>query len=140
MTGRLPERRPVADADDALRRVPPVLVTFDPKADGGRQASSAASDNDADGSPVSVYLRSIVEELGLGADAVTDGKPAGWAVAAIPVRVLLAEQQVVEHDPVSGGDPPHPCDRAHAVVRGEKKQKSRRERIARAAPLVHLIV
>lgn len=87
---------------------------------------------------MSVYLRSIVDELGLGADAVTDGKPAGWAVAAIPVRVLLTEEQIVEHDPVSAGDPPHPCDRAHAVVRGDKKQKSRRERIARAARLIHI--
>lgn len=89
---------------------------------------------------MSVYLRSIVERLGLGPAAVTDGKPAGWAVAAVPVRVLLAEEQAVEHDPVAGGVPPHPCDPAHAVVRGNKKSKSRRERIARASPLVHLVV
>lgn len=132
--------RPVADADEAYRRVPPVLVVSDPKADGGQRASSAAFTDDADGSPMSVYLRSVVEELGLGAADVTDGKPAGWAVAAAPVRVLLAEEQAVEHDPVTGAALPHPCDPAHAVVRGDKKLKSRRERIARASPLVHLVI
>jgi len=130
----------VADTDEALRRVPPLRVVFDPKVEGGRRASSAAFDDDADGSPMSVYLRSIVEELGLGPDAVTHGKPAGWAVAAVAVQLLLDEEQVVEHDPITGGASPHPCDPAHAVVWGEKKPKSRRERIARAALLVHLVV
>ena len=132
--------RPVAEADEAYRRVPPLLVVADPKADGGRRASSAAFTDDGDGSPMSVYLRSIVEELDLGPADVTDGKPVGWAVAAPPVRVLLTEEQAVEHDPVADGAPPHPCDPAHAVVRGDKKPKSRRERIARASPLVHLVV
>lgn len=139
MAGGVPGRRPVADTDETLRRVPSLLVVSDPKVDGGRRASSAAFDDDADGSPMSVYLRSIVEELGLGPDAVTHGKPAGWAVAAAAVQLLLDEAQVVEHDPVTGGTPPHPCDPAHAAVRGEKKPKSRRERIARAALLVHLV-
>lgn len=94
--------RPAAegvDVDDtALRRVAPLLVIDDPKAAGGRRASSSAFSDDPDGSSMSVYLKSVVEELGHTVDAVVHAKGSGWAVAAAPVGVLVAEEQKVVRD------------------------------------------
>lgn len=88
---------------------------------------------------MSVYLNSVVQELQLPIDAVVHGKGSGWAVAAVPVGVLIAEEQRVVRDPVVNLHEPHPCDPAHALVHGQKKPKSRRERIARQSPLMFIV-
>ncbi len=88
---------------------------------------------------MSVYLKSIVDALGLTDASVMYGKASRWAVASIPVQVLNNEEQVVEPDPVVNAAQPHPCDSAHAVVHGDKTLKSRRDRIAKASPLVHIV-
>lgn len=132
----------VAPVDRALRRVRPDHVVTDPKAVGGRRASAAAFEDETD-SPslsMSVYLKSIVEALGLTDASVVYGKPTRWAVASIPVQTLINEEQVVEPDPIVNAAVPHPCDPAHALVHGEKTPKSRRDRIAKASPLVHIVV
>lgn len=129
----------VSETDTSFRRVPPVLVVTDPKAPGGRRASSAAFDDDPDGSSMSAYIRSIVDRLGLSEIDVVHGKPARWGVAAIPVAKLINEEQRVEHDPIVDSATPHPCDPAHALVHGDKSQKKRRERIAAASPLVYIV-
>jgi hypothetical protein len=119
--------------------VQPIHVVLDPKAPSGHRASSAAFNDDRDGSSMSVYLQSIVLTIGLTEASVTSGKTSGWAVAAIPVQTLTDEDQNVVADPILGAHVPHPCDPAHALVHGDKRQKSRREHIARASPLVHVV-
>lgn len=106
---------------------------------GGRRASSSAFTDDPNGSSMSVYLDSVMEDLHLAVDAVVYGKGSGWAVAAVPVGVLIAEEQQVVRDPVLDPLAPHPCDPAHGLVHGQKKPKSRRERIARQSPLVFIV-
>jgi len=88
---------------------------------------------------MSTYLRSIVDRIGRTEPDVVDGKEAGWAVASIPVETLIVEEQVVEPDPIAGAREPHRCDPAHALVRGSKHPKGRRDRIAKASPLVHIV-
>jgi hypothetical protein len=117
--------RDVAPDDSALRRVRPLHVVKDPKAPGGRRASSAAFEDDLDGSPMSAYLKSLVVDLGLVDDDVVHGKESGWGVASTPVQTLIDEEQVVAPDPILNSVEPHPCDRAHALVRGEKRPKGR---------------
>lgn len=122
-----------------FRRVPPVLVVSDPKVPGGLRASSSAFCDDPDGSPMSVYAMSIVTRLGLDHTAVVYGKESGWGVAQTPVELLAEEEQQVLLDPVVAVEVPHPCDPAHGIVVGDKQPKSRRERIARGSPLVHIV-
>jgi hypothetical protein len=88
---------------------------------------------------MSVYLRSITVAIGLNDASVVHGKESRWAVAAIPVQILIDEEQAVEPDPVVDAPVPHPCDPAHALVHGEKKPKGRRDRISKASPLVHIV-
>jgi len=129
----------ISAADISFRRIPPLLVVNDPKVPGGRRASSAAFGDDPDGSSMSVYIRSIVFELGLTEADVIHGKQAGWAVAAIPNQTLIDEEQLIRHKPEVDSLNPHPCDPAHALVHGNKGQKARRDRIARSAPLIHIV-
>ena len=129
---------PVSADDTALRRVPPLMVVADPKVQGGKRASSAVFKDDRDGSSMSVYLDSAVRALGLETRDVLHGKSSGWAVAAIPVAVLVAEEQRVVRDPVFDSVIPHPCDLAHALVEGAKKERARLERISRKSPLVYV--
>ncbi len=114
-------------------------VVEDPKAPGGQRASSAAFEDDSDGSSMSVYLKSITVAIGLTDASVVHGKESRWAVAAIPVQTLIDEEQVVEPNPIVEPLLPHPCDPAHALVHGEKNPKGRRERISKASPLVHIV-
>jgi len=128
------------DADDrTLRRVQPLHVVSDPKAPGGRRASAAAFADDRDGSPMSVYLQSVVDDMGLTADHVIHEKGPGWAVASTPVETLITEEQIIERDPITTTPAPHPCDLAHALVRGNKNPKARRDRIAKASPLIRIV-
>lgn len=129
----------VSIADTALRRIRPVHVVKDPKAPGGQRASSAAFNDDSDGSSMSVYMQSIVFKEGLTVGDVVYGKPSRWAVAAAPVEKLIDEDQRIELDPIRDSPVPHPCDPAHALVHGDKSEKKRRERIATALPLVHIV-
>lgn len=129
----------VSITDTALRRIRPLHVVKDPKAPGGQRASSAAFDDDPDGSSMSVYMQSIVFKGSLTLGDVVYGKPSRWAVAATPVEKLIAEDQRIELDPIRDPPAPHPCDQAHALVHGDKSEKKRRERIAAGSPLVHIV-
>ena len=88
----------VSITDTALRRIRPLHVVKDPKAPGGQRASSAAFDDDPDGSSMSVYMQSIVFKGSLTLGDVVYGKPSRWAVAATPVEKLIAEDQRIELD------------------------------------------
>lgn len=77
---------------------------------------------------MSAYLRSLVAQLGLTDVAVIHGKSTGWAVAAMPVQILLDEDQVIGPDPIIDPEVTHPCDLAHVTVRGNKKSKARQDR------------
>jgi hypothetical protein len=129
----------ISASDISFRRIPPVLVVRDPKVPGGKRASAAAFADDSDGSSMSVYLNSLVINLGLTEVDVVYGKSSGWAVAAIPNKTLFDEEQVIEHKPEINPLNPHPCDTAHALVHGDKREKARRNRISLASPLVHII-
>ena len=113
------------------------MIVQDPKVAGGRRASSTTFKDDSDGSSMSVYLESALHALRLEARDVLDGKVAGWAVAAIPVAVLIAEEQQVVREPVTETTNPHRCDLAHALVNGAKSPKARLERISTSSPLVY---
>ncbi len=129
----------VSSDDQGFRRVRPLHLVKDPKVVGGWRASSAAFEDDSDGASMSVYLRSIVLDIGLTDKDVVAGKETKWAVAAIPIQVLVEEEQVVEPDPIVNALVSHPCDPAHALVNGVKKPKTRRERISKASPLVFIV-
>lgn len=88
---------------------------------------------------MSVYLRSAVVALGLTDASVVHDKGSGWAVAAIPVQLLIEERQVIARAPDDEAAVPHPCAPAHALVHGDKKPKKRREHIAAASPLVYVV-
>lgn len=88
---------------------------------------------------MSAYLQSAVAVLGLSEVDVVSGKARAWGVAAIPVQLLIDEEQRVVPDPIAGALNPHPCDPAHALVHGDKAAKKRRERISRSSPLVYIV-
>ena len=88
---------------------------------------------------MSAYVRSLVYSLDLEDPAVVHEKPSNWGVAAIPFPTLEAEEQAIEPNPVLNSPEPHPCDAAHPLVRGDKSQKARRDRISRAAPLCFVV-
>jgi hypothetical protein len=129
----------VSSSETTYRRIQPVLVVDDPKAPTGKRASSAAFNDDNDGSPMSVYLKSIVYGIGCDKSSVADGKEKGWGVAATPVQKFLDEEQRVKPAPVTNAKIPHICDRAHALVVGDKTSKKRRERLAKASPIVYIV-
>jgi hypothetical protein len=101
--------------------------------------SAEAFRDDRDGSPLSVYLQSVVDDLGLSAGDVVAGKGIGWGVSATSVDLLNNEEQEVVPDPVVDSEILHPCDAAHAVVVGDKSAKARRNRIAAASRIVFLL-
>lgn len=126
----------VSPPDVVLRRIHPAHIVSDPKAHNGKRASSAAFQDDRDGSSMSVYVRSKITALNLTDSDVLVGKGEDWAIAASDVELLHKEEQLVKLDPLKNESSPHPCDPAHALVIGNKEPKSRRDRIAQQSPLI----
>lgn len=120
----------IEDDERLLRRVPPWQIVWDDNLQKSRP-SSAAFDDDSQGDPMSVYLTSILNQMGYTAAHTLDGHDPGFAVAAVSAGALRDEQQVVLRDPEPGA-PPHICDPAHALVAGKKATK-RRSRIGKRA-------
>lgn len=115
----------IVDDDVLLRRIPPEQIVPDHNTGGVRPSSGAFCD-DGQGHPMSVYLTSRINELGLDPQLVLEGHE-GFAVAGIGAAPVRDEEQVLvrEHTP---DDPPHVCDPAHGLVAG-KKPRSRRGRV-----------
>jgi hypothetical protein len=113
----------IDDEELLLRRVHPSQIVPDANR-GGFRPSSAAFDDDDDGHPMSVYLDSVMEQLGLDHSRVLDDHPPTFGVAGIAAGACRDESQVVVRDP-EPGEPAHTCDPAHAVVAGPKGRKLR---------------
>jgi len=88
------------------------------------RASSAAFDDDPDGSPMSVVLVDVLVARGGGPQHVLEGHE-GFALAEITAALGRQNGQRILRDPQPGG----PADQAHALVAG-RKTKSVRRRLA----------
>lgn len=113
----------ISDDEILLRRIPPWQVYWD-KQLGRYRPSSQAFDDDDEGDPMSVYLTSVMEELGLSAERTLDDQAPGFGVAGILAGIVRDASQVVQRD-AKPGLPIHVCDPAHAVVAGAKGGKKR---------------
>lgn len=106
--------------DDAAlwRRIPPWHFVPD-KNLGVVRPSSAAFENDPDGSPMSIFLAEIVERAGREADSTLVGHT-GFALSTFTAGLARHCKQGVAPDP-------EPDEPAHAVVFGKKTKSIRRD-------------
>lgn len=116
----------IGDADRLLRRIFPGWYVPDQKTSGMR-LSSAAFDDQSDGSPMSVHLGSVLVDLGLSDDSVLQGH-AGYGLAEVSARLVRDNSQVIKRKPERLWP-------AHAEVIGRKTDAIRR-RLAKAANLL----
>lgn len=101
----------IVDGEWLLRRIPPYHFVFDDNL-GRVRPSTAAFDNDQDGSPMSVALESgVIADGRLPAD-VLRGHP-GFALARITAGLARSKQQGIVRDPLEN-------ESAHALVFGKK--------------------
>jgi hypothetical protein len=112
----------ITDEAALWRRIPPWHFVPDENT-GQVRPSSAAFDNDPNGSPMSVVLAAEA----IGPEQVLAGHP-GFALASIKVGLVRECQQGVVRDPL-------PDEPAHALVFGHKTKMVRR-RMAREATWV----
>ena len=129
----------IGDDDVVYRRVArdPAHTKLEPS---GVRATSAAFEDRDDG--MSVFLRSVMIARNLEIPgSVIEGKSAGrFAIAELSVHTLRHELGCgITRDPDPPGEPPHPCNPAHALVHlpplGKKPLHRLRGAIARAALL-----
>lgn len=116
----------VADAAVLWRRIPPWHFVLDENL-GGFRPSSAAFENNPNGSPMSVVLADDVAASGRSPQDVLAGH-AGFALAAFAAGLARECRQGVMRDPL-------PEEAAHALVFGEKPERVGR-RIAKSATWV----
>ncbi len=109
----------IPDSEDLWRRIPPWHIVTDENL-GVVRPSSAAFEDDDDGSPMSVYLASATPLAG----AVLVGH-AGFALAAVTARLARECKQGIVRDPQPGAP-------SHALVIG-RKTPGVRKRFAREA-------
>lgn len=111
----------ITDAEDLWRRIPQRWIVPD-RETGGSRISSAAFDDHPNGSPMSVYLCSVVLAEGRGPNTVlmTD-----FYLAAITAKTARENGQGIHRAPL-------PEESSHAEVFG-KKTKSIKRKLARAA-------
>jgi hypothetical protein len=100
-----------------LRRIPRVHFIKD-EISGRVRPSSAAFDNDPDGSPMSVVLADVLPQIGHSPADVLTGHE-GYALASIAAGLARECGQGVARDPL-------PEEPAHALVFGEKPRRIRR--------------
>lgn len=107
----------ISNEAELRRRVSPRHFVKDENL-GMVRPSSAAFDDHPDGSPMSVYLADMLDEMGRDPDAVL-ACHTGYALASITAGLAREYQQGVARDPL-------PEDPAHAVVFGKKTRPVRR--------------
>src|SRR5436190_16920957 len=120
MAGALPDDPGVPNDEQLLRRIPPRHFFPDPNL-GRLRPSTAAFEDDPDGSPMSVFLASRLIDV---RDALVGHE--GYALAAIPAGLARDCKQAIVPAPSPDA---HPAALAHALVVG-KKPKSVRNRFA----------
>jgi hypothetical protein len=101
----------ITDDTDLWRRIPPQWFVLDENR-GGIRPASAAFDDDPDGGHMSVFLATVMLELGRGPQDALAGHP-GFALAAITAAVARAAGQAIVRRPT-------PEEPAHAEVVGRK--------------------
>jgi len=116
--------------DQLLRRLRPGQLVHDGNL-GRDRPSSISMSNDQEGLVMSIYLEKELPSKGLTTGDVVSGHP-GYGIAALKADFCRKEEQRVARDPVSNSPRPHPCDPAHGVVAGTKKE-SRQRHLARSA-------
>ena len=92
-----PDDPEIQDTHQMLRRIPPWHVVPDANA-GGSRPSSAAFEDDDDGSPMSVYRRTVIEATGGNIDRVMVGH-VGYGLAGINAGDLRSRDQTIHSDP-----------------------------------------
>ena len=100
------------------RRIPKHHFVYDENIDEWRP-SSAAFEDDTDGSPMSVFLATILQERGEDANAILVGHE-DFAVASITAGLARSRSQMIVRDPL-------PESPAHALVVGNKTYSVRKE-------------
>ncbi len=117
----------IKDDEGLWRNIPPWHLVRDDTS-GTIRISSAAFDDDKDGSPMSVSLAEVVLQHGRNPEDLIRSLP-DFALAAITAEVARGCNQGVIRDPT-------PQNPAHALVFGDKKRKRVRRRLAKAAEWV----
>lgn len=100
-----------------LRRIPRWHVLYDNNR-GRVRPSSAAFEDDRDGSPMSVYRRDVIEGEGDEPARVMVGHE-GYGLASVAAGHVRSRGQTVCSDPL-------PDESSHAVVCGPKPRSTRR--------------
>jgi hypothetical protein len=112
-----PDDPEIQDTHQMLRRIPPWHVVPDGNV-GGSRPSSAAFEDDDDGSPMSMYRRTVIEASGGNIDRVMVGH-VGYGLAGINAGDLRSRDQTIHSDHL-------PAEPAHAVVCGPKTDSNRK--------------
>jgi hypothetical protein len=107
----------ILNSDGLWRRIPHWHLIRDENLNRVRP-SSAAFDDDQDGSPMSICIQSIVTDAGRGAQDIIDGLE-NFSVAGITVELARELQQKIARDPL-------PEEPAHGLVIGKKKNSVRK--------------
>lgn len=120
----------IADDESVWRYVSEEHIVTDP-ATGRTRLSSAAFSDSSDGSPMSVVVEPVADQLNLVPAGAMEGRPKAVGVLALNAGALRGEGQTVTHTPIVDAPEPHPCDPAHGSVAG-RKSKSMQRRWAKA--------
>jgi hypothetical protein len=125
----------IGDGDILYRRLPPEQLPDREDGVGKRVATNAFNDT-RDPAGVSVYLREVMERLGLEVKDVVDGCSPGWGVAAVSASQVRAQRMGIVRDPDPPNTKPHPCNPAHALIKGlqpGRAGKNQSKALAKAA-------
>ena len=114
---RFPDDPGCADEVRLLRRIPKWHVCYD-KNSGCIRPSSAAFEDDQDGSPMSVYRQDVIDGEGDEPARVLVGHE-GYGLVSITAGQVRAKDQTVCSDPL-------PDESAHVLVCGSKTRSIRR--------------
>lgn len=120
--GNTPDDQSIPDEAQLWRRIPGQHMIRD--SSGVLRISSAAFDNDTNGSPMSVVLGDDVLRAGRAANSVI-GSLVNFGLASVTAEFLRNLDQGVTRDPIEN-------EPAHALVHG-KKSRSTRQRMAKEA-------
>ena len=111
-----------------LRRIPAEFnryIVWNHNVGEWRISSMAFADHPS-GSPMSVQIKEVLAEYGLGVESVLVGHEQGYAVAYFCAGEARELGQAIERDPIDG-DPAH----AHVVGKKTKSIKKKFSRLAR---------
>lgn len=127
----------IGDGAILYRRLPPEQLPD--REDGlGKRAATNAFNDTRDPAGVSVYLQEVMENLGLDVKDVIHGFGSGWGVAAVLASQVREQEMGVVRDPDPPDTDPHPCNAAHALIKGlqpGRGGKNQSKALAKAATI-----